>query len=289
MLRTRPIAWLVLGILATSALVVGADDQSPTTSKPAVHHHVHKKEAPMVLPPLPPGPLKPVPMDQLPAAAPQVTFSGGMLTIVAQNATLGEILKEVQRLTGATIELPPNGAPERVVTQVGPGAPRDVLATLLNGTAFNYVMLGSASDPRAVASVTLTARPSGTGEVQMVASYQPPAPEPTTVPGPHVVPQPFRQQILNRAQQQAEAAAAADDDSADDSDDDKDDDSDQTAPPGPVPPAPPGASVTQPDQANNGNGEPQGPNPNAGPRTPEQILQMMRQGQQITPQNPPQD
>ena len=86
-------------------------------------------------------------MDQIPAAAPRVTYENGLLSITAQNATLGDILREVRKLTGATIDVPPAGANERVVVQLGPGAPRDVLATLLNGTSFNYVMLGSASDP----------------------------------------------------------------------------------------------------------------------------------------------
>ena len=63
---------------------------------------------------------------------------------------MGEILKQVEQLTGASIDLPANGAPERVVTEIGPGAPRDVLAVLLNGTQFNCVMLGSTSNPSAV-------------------------------------------------------------------------------------------------------------------------------------------
>ena len=48
---------------------------------------------------------------------------------------------------------------------LGRGAPRDVLAGLLNGSSFNYVMLGSSSDPTAVSSVILTAK-SATGETQ---------------------------------------------------------------------------------------------------------------------------
>ena len=70
----------------------------------------------------------------------------------------------MQRLTGASIDIPQSSAAnERVVTSLGPGAPRDVLAGLLNGCSFNYVMLGSNSDPAAVSSVVLTARPSSSG------------------------------------------------------------------------------------------------------------------------------
>jgi hypothetical protein len=89
-------------------------------------------------------------------------IKNGLLAISAQNSTLGEILRDVRRLTGASIDIPQgSGANERVVTSLGPGAPRDVLAGLLNGSSFNYVMLGSNSDPRAVSSVILTAKPSG--------------------------------------------------------------------------------------------------------------------------------
>jgi len=43
--------------------------------------------------------------------------------------------------TGAEIEIP--SATERVVTHLGPGPARDVMADLLNGSRFNYVLLGS--------------------------------------------------------------------------------------------------------------------------------------------------
>jgi hypothetical protein len=252
-------------------------DNASTALAPAksAPQHLHgKKKAPpppLVLPPLPPGPLQQVPLPQLPESAPKVSFENGQLTIVANNATLGEILKQVKKLTGASIDLPANGAPERVVTQIGPGAPRDVLATLLNGTAFNYVMLGSNSDPTAVASVVLTPKP-GSEQVQAAGGNFQQAATPT--PG---RPQPF----VRAAPPQAEVAAA-DDQSADDAaDQGQDADQEQAA--------------DQPDQ----NAQPEQPNPNQpnpnqpnqGPRTPEQLLQMMRQGQQPgagVPGQPPQ-
>ena len=65
----------------------------------------------------------------MPAVPPKVSFSGGMLTIVAENSTLSDILRAVKAQTGAAVEIPPN-ATERVVTHLGPGAPRDVLSSL---------------------------------------------------------------------------------------------------------------------------------------------------------------
>jgi hypothetical protein len=85
-----------------------------------------------------------------------------MLTIVAQNSSLGDILREVHKTTGAVIDVPAT-ASERVVGQIGPGPAREVLATLLNGTSFNYVLVGSMSDPTTLASVILTTRTAGGG------------------------------------------------------------------------------------------------------------------------------
>jgi len=202
-------------------------------------------------------------MDKIPAIAPQVTYENGQLKIVAENATLGSILKDVRQLTGASIDLPSNGAPERVVTNIGPGTPRDVLALLLNGTQFNYVMLGSSSDPGAVSSVLLSPKPSS-GDTQTVANaaYQQ-GPQP---PNPMTAAQPFRQRLL---QQQAAAQA---DDSTDDADsaDDKSNDADQNqqVQPGQAEASQPDSNANSGDQANQ---------PNGGPKTPEQMLEMMRQ------------
>ena len=99
----------------------------------------------------------PLTLAQLPATPPQVSFQGGQLTISAQNSTLGDILKAVRAQTGATIELP-GTASERVVGHFGPALPRDVLASLLNGSHFNYLLLGSPTDPAALDRVILMAK-----------------------------------------------------------------------------------------------------------------------------------
>ncbi len=274
-------AFLLIAPLSTAYAV----DQS--TSAPP-HHKSHKAAPPLVLPPMPSGPLKQIPMDQLPAAPPKVTYQGGSLSISAQNATLSEILTEVRKVTGATIDIPPRSGNDRVVTQLGPGAPRDVLAQLLNGTSFNYVMVGSISDPNAVASVVLTVKEGMGGAVQTAANntpiFQPPQPPPV-LPGGRMPPQPFRAGMVNPGQPQPAGAAAVEaEDADDDSADDKDDDSDQPAQPGQ--PGQPGQAGINPAVQPNLNNSPnqsdeqgsEGNTPNAGPKTPEQILQMMRQG-----------
>ena len=94
---------------------------------------------------------------------PQVSFQGGQLTISAQNSTLGDILKAVRAQTGATIDLPGN-ASERVVGHLGPAPARDVLTALLNGSHFNYLLLGSPTDPAALDRVILMAKSGGSPE-----------------------------------------------------------------------------------------------------------------------------
>jgi hypothetical protein len=58
------------------------------------------------------------------------------------------------------MDIPGGAASERVVGKFGPGQPRDVLNTLLNGSKFDYVLLGMAGNPGAVQKVILTPRQS---------------------------------------------------------------------------------------------------------------------------------
>lgn len=108
------------------------------------------------LAPLPNGPTGPVPqipLDSMAPVLPQVNFENGQLTIVAPNSTLGDILRAVRKQTGADIDVPE--AKERVVTHLGPGPARDVIAELLNGSRFNYVLLGSPDDASILTRVVL--------------------------------------------------------------------------------------------------------------------------------------
>jgi hypothetical protein len=260
------------GLRAQSAPNIGADD--PAAAPQPQNHKIQK---PLILPPMPVGPLSQLPMDQIPAIPAKISYQGGLLAISAQNATLGDILKEVRRLTGASIEIPVgSGANERVVTSLGPGAPRDVLAVLLNGSSFNYVMVGSNTDPAAVSSVVLMPKPANAGEMQTAPTVASNAYETSQMP-PHPVPgMPMRAPnglFPVSAQPQAvqpgvNASPEADADDAKDDDQDAADDADDQAQPG------------QPDAA--GQVQPLDPNsqPNAGPKTPEQILDMLRRQQQ---------
>src|SRR5215472_8725823 len=129
---------------------------SASSAVPAQNHKKAKKPLPPPLPSGPTGPVQQIPLDSIAAVAPQVTFQNGQLTIIAPNSTLADILRAVKKQTGAEIDVP--SAPERVVTHLGPGPAREVMAELLNGSRFNYVLLGAPGDQNGLTRVVLVAK-----------------------------------------------------------------------------------------------------------------------------------
>jgi hypothetical protein len=93
--------------------------------------------------------------EPLPSRRPTVTFHNGELSIIAENATLRDILEMVRSQTGATIDIPP-GANELVFVRLGPGPVHQVLVSLLAGSDFNFIMLNSDRDPNELAKVVLS-------------------------------------------------------------------------------------------------------------------------------------
>jgi len=271
---------LAAPVLLAQDVVAQTLPDRPVTDKTA--HHKKNSVKPLVLPPLPKGPLNQLPMDQIPSTPAKVSFQGGLLSISAQNSTLGEILRDVRQLTGAAIDIPPgSGANERVVTHLGPGAPRDVLAGLLNGSSFNYVMVGSSADPRSITSVVLSPKSSPAGETQTAANvYQNTNNEAAATPQNRFPqPMPFNQNVMVQPGGPQPVAAAGDDEEAKDDAKDEEENADENADDQGQPQ--PGQAA-QPDMTGAGLQNQQAdPNqPNAGPKTPEQILEMLRRQQQ---------
>jgi len=157
---------VAFGILALPCLA----DQPHAKAK------LHAKAEPAVQPAAPPAPLTP---QQMPATPPDVTFTGGQLTINAPNSTLGDILRAVRKQTGATVDMPGNSL-ERVVGKFGPGSPRDVMTSLLNGSHFNYMLVGSPSNPSGLDRVILTQKTGG----EVAQANANPAPNQQTPPAP---------------------------------------------------------------------------------------------------------
>jgi hypothetical protein len=92
----------------------------------------------------------------------EVSFQGGLLSISSNKASLSEVLFAVHERTGAEIAIPASAEQEKVVADLGPGPAPEVLAHLLNGSKFNFLILGSSTDPGALDRVILSARPEGT-------------------------------------------------------------------------------------------------------------------------------
>src|SRR5438045_2212189 len=159
MMRNPYIAFLLV------IFVVGARSFGAQTPPKKAHPHKKQQKVEKVtdalvesVPPQPPPP--PSTPEQGPSSPPDVSFQGGQLVIVARNSTMGDVLNAVKQKTGASVEMPASSS-ERVVGKFGPGAPRDVMAQLLNGSHFDYVLLGSPADPGALKKVVLMARVSG--------------------------------------------------------------------------------------------------------------------------------
>jgi hypothetical protein len=247
----RPLTIVALALGAAVGASAATQHRKPHAKAKPSPTAVQPQQTPVVQ--QQPAPQPPPTPEHGPSSPPEVSLRNGQLTIVARNSTLGDVLNDVRRKTGASIDMP---APsnERVVGQFGPGAPRDVMAQLLNGSHFDYVLVGSASDPAALKKVVLTAKATG--------------PMPT--------PPPNNQPTYN---QNAQPPQQMEQDQQDQPIDETNTDV--------QPDVPPQAEQEEPQ----GEQPPQQPNPNGGPvvKTPEQLLrELQQQQQQQQNQQPPQ-
>jgi hypothetical protein len=91
----------------------------------------------------------------------EVVFQDGLLSISSNRASLSEILFAVHQRTGAEIAIPAGAEQEKVMIELGPAPAPEVLAHLLNGSKFNFLILSSSTDPHALDQVILSARSEG--------------------------------------------------------------------------------------------------------------------------------
>ncbi len=152
-------AGLAIGIVVPAHAAEAPAKPAKASVQKAKAKSKSKKKTPEAAPDeAPPAPLLPY---QLPPKPPKVTFLNGQLTITAENATLASVMEQVRTTTGAAVETGSFFGGERVSVRLGPGAPRDVIANLLNGSNYNYVLLGSLQDPQALERVIVTQRGAG--------------------------------------------------------------------------------------------------------------------------------
>jgi hypothetical protein len=154
---------------ATATSPAKQPNPAPAASATLVKHHKKSAVKP-VEPPPPPQPTVAPSRFQEPAMPPVVTAGKNQLMVKADNSSLSQILRQVSSQTG--MKLDGMSGDERVFGSFGPGAPREVLTSLLDGTGYNMMMVGDLPNgaPR---ELLLSRRASADG-----APAAPPAPNP---------------------------------------------------------------------------------------------------------------
>ena len=119
------------------------------------HHTPAGKKAGLKSPtPEPPPAAQVLVPEQMPPLPPQVTYRNGLLTIVASNATLSDVLHAVAVQTGATVDVPASLIGQRVAVRLGPAPPQIVMADLLAG--LDYIVVGTSNDPDAIRNIIVS-------------------------------------------------------------------------------------------------------------------------------------
>jgi hypothetical protein len=95
----------------------------------------------------------------------RVIFVDDLLAIRADNAPLIDVLREVQRVTGASLELP-STATERVSIDVA-RRPSEALRLLLDRVEYDYVVMVSAGKSDRIERIILNSRGNSHPAVQM--------------------------------------------------------------------------------------------------------------------------
>jgi hypothetical protein len=110
-----------------------------------------------------------------PATAPPIAqVIDGKMIIRANGQDFATVLEAVRSATGFAIEMPPSITSEPVFLNVGPTSVTNALVALLDGTSYNYFILGSEQDSSVVKRLVLTER-ANAGSGTLVASTQGPA------------------------------------------------------------------------------------------------------------------
>jgi hypothetical protein len=267
---------IAAGFLGLIAGYCRAQTVAPAGPQPPAVHPAHRhgkatpKPSPVPAPDPPPRPLTP---EEMPPTPPQVNYNNGLLSIVASNSTLADILRAVTMRTGATVDAPSNLLSARIAARIGPGTPREVLTDLLRGPQLDYILVGAENDPNGIRSIILTAATNAAGPNSPAVSMVRPggrgpappqeeveeevAPEETAEPEPP----PPQAQPPQRA-----------------------------GPPFAIPPQGPGQfgpQAVEPPPSEAGPQQPGGGPQQPQVKTPEQLLEQLRKLQQGNPDNQP--
>jgi AMIN domain-containing protein len=90
-----------------------------------------------------------------------ISLTDGKLSVRTAKATLAEILNELHVQTGAEIVVPPGADQEQVAVALGPGSPREVISRMLDGSRYNFIIVGTDSDANQVERLVLSPKTGG--------------------------------------------------------------------------------------------------------------------------------
>ena len=130
----------------------------------------------------------------------EISFQDGRLRLVSNKASLAEVLNEVRAQLNADIVVPAGAEQEVVAVALGPSTPRDVISRLLDGSRYNFIIVGTDADANQVERVVLSPKtnlaesaispPASAAEMQGPdRSAGPPPPLPPPPPTEDVQPQ----------------------------------------------------------------------------------------------------
>lgn len=229
------------GIVANRQPAPAQNGPTKTAKKPVTTAKVAPTPAPTPVPVASPTPMQAMNPADMPPVPPQVTFKNGMLTVNAVNSTLTSLLTAIRNKTGIEFEGAELAGQDRVAISMGPATEGEVLASILSGSNLDYVVMGRPDSPTIVQRVLLSRR-SRPGATA-VANGQPAQP--------------------------AAGAQESDEDAAPDESAAEPEQPQDTAAQAPQPPTQQPPPAQQPD-----------PNQAGQPKTPEQLLQQLKQMQQ---------
>ena len=110
----------------------------------------------------------------------------GRLRLVSDKANLAEVLTEIRTHLNADIAVPQGAEQEVVAVMLGPGTQREVISKLLEGSRYNFIIVGTDADANKVERVILSPKtgggvvassPSSDEEAAPVAQMQSPPPQ----------------------------------------------------------------------------------------------------------------
>jgi hypothetical protein len=186
MLTALPTRFATVAALAIASALSAQSTPSSRPAKPgAATQPALPPTAPTVTYQPPPTP------SQLPANRAQVTYTAGTLSVIADNSSLNQILRQISQETG--MKITGGVTDERVFGQYGPADPAHVLNALLDGTASNMLFVEATSS--VPAELILSARngsptpPNPNAALHEQDEQREPPPQPPEEPAPTPEPQ----------------------------------------------------------------------------------------------------